>query len=91
MTSAYDERGERNILDGDAQAESHPSPGRSPIVEDPCEYGSRAGPWRRLSGLFEVRGLPYTCARDIPAVHATEFAAAAIVGRLSARLFSASA
>ena len=65
----YEEGGERNILDGDAQAETYlvpevvglpPIAGRSPIVEDLFEYGNRAGFWRVLR-LFEERRLPFTC------------------------------
>ncbi len=48
----YEEGGERNVLDGDAHAENYlvpevvglpPIAGRSRIVEDLFEYGSRAG------------------------------------------------
>jgi allantoinase len=51
----YEEGGERNVLDGDAHAENYlvpevvglpPIAGRSRIVEDLFEYGSRAGFWR---------------------------------------------
>ena len=65
----YEEGGERNILDGDAQAETYlvpevvglpPIAARNSIVEDLFEYGSRAGFWRLL-GLFEERALPFTC------------------------------
>ena len=65
----YEEGGERNILDGDAQAETYlvpevvglpPVAARNSIHEDLFEYGSRAGFWRLL-GLFEERGLPFTC------------------------------
>ena len=63
----YEEGGERNILDGDAQAETYlvpevvglpPIAGRNPIVEDLFEYGNRAGFWRVLR-LFEERRLPF--------------------------------
>jgi hypothetical protein len=65
----YEEGGERNVLDGDAHAENYlvpevvglpPIGGRSRIVEDLFEYGSRAGFWRVLR-LFEERGLHFTC------------------------------
>jgi allantoinase len=65
----YEEGGERNVLDGNAQAETYlvpevvglpPVAGRSPIVEDLFEYGSRAGFWRILR-IFEERRLPFTC------------------------------
>jgi hypothetical protein len=55
-------------LDGDAHAENYlvpevvglpPIAGRSRIVEDLFEYGSRAGFWRLLR-LFEERGLHFT-------------------------------
>lgn len=64
----YEEGGERNVLDGDAHAENYlvpevvglpPIAGRSRIVEDLFEYGSRAGFWRVLR-LFEERGLHFT-------------------------------
>ncbi len=57
----YEEGGERNVLDGDAQAETYlvpeviglpPVAGRSPIAEDLFEYGSRA--WL-LEGLTALR------------------------------------
>jgi putative urate catabolism protein len=65
----YEEGGERNVLDGDAQSETYLVPdivgttakaGRSAFAEDAFEYGSRAGFWR-LMRLFEDRRLPFTC------------------------------
>ena len=56
----YEEGGERNILDGDAQAETYlvpevvglpPVAARNSIVEDLFEYGSRAGFWRLLESV----------------------------------------
>ena len=64
----YEEGGERNVFDGDAHAENYlvpdvvglpPIAGRSRIVEDLFEYGSRTGFWRVLR-LFEERGLHFT-------------------------------
>jgi allantoinase len=63
----YEEGGERNVLDGDAHAETFlsemfdpaPFPDRHLSMESLYEYGSRAGVWRLLR-LFAERDLPLT-------------------------------
>jgi putative urate catabolism protein len=63
----YEEGGERNVLDGDAHAETFlsdlqdpaPFPARHLSMESLYEYGSRAGVWRLLR-LFASRGMPLT-------------------------------
>jgi allantoinase len=63
----YEEGGERNVLDGDAHAETFLSemydpaafPERHLSMESLYEYGSRAGVWRLLR-LFADRALPLT-------------------------------
>jgi len=75
----YEEGGERNVLDGDAHAENYlvpeivglpPIAGRSRIVEDLFEYGSRAGFWRvlRLFVNQQATGTPDLHAKGTPSL-----------------------
>ena len=63
----YEEGAERNVLEGDAHAETFltdlinppPVPARHMSVEQVYEYGARAGVWRLLR-LFQRYGVPVT-------------------------------